>query len=399
MKDYQRKSGAILSYLVIGVTNLIGILYTPFLLKSLGQSEFGLFSLVASIITYFAILDFGLGNTIVRYTAKLRTENRMDSLSSIYGVLLFIYSSIAIVTIVSGIFLHPYVESLYEGALSQNELAKVKILLRIMMINVGLTFPLSVFTSIVMAHEKFVFLKSMQLVRIVLNTLFIVVFLEMGYKSVTMVTIMTVFNLLTLLGNLIYSFKKLKIKILFRLPDSFLLKELFSFSFYLFLGAIIDRLFWSSGQLILGATKGAIAVAIFALSIRLQQMYMSFSTSISGVFLPKITRMVSMKRSDQDVSDLFIRTGRVQFSILGFVLSGFIVFGKDFIMLWAGPEYLQSYHIALAFFIPLLIPLIQNLGITILQARNELRFRAVLYLALASVAIITRIGYIAKFLS
>ncbi len=112
-------------------------------------------------------------------------------------------------------------------------------------------------------------------------------------------------------------------------------------------------------------------------------MYMQFSTAISGVFLPKVTTMVAKNKTDQEISELFIRTGRIQFCVMSFILSGFVLFGKQFIALWAGDGYSDAYIIALLFFIPLIVPLIQNLGITILQARNQLRFRSLLYIIIA----------------
>ena len=76
---------------------------------------------------------------------------------------------------------------------------------------------------------------------------------------------------------------------------------------------------------------------------------------------------------------------------MSLALSGFIVFGRQFIILWAGPEYEDAYIICLLFFISLLIPLIQNLGITILQARNQMKFRSLLYVGLAAIAFISQV--------
>lgn len=149
----------------------------------------------------------------------------------------------------------------------------------------------------------------------------------------------------------------------------------------------MDRIYWSSGQFILATVAGTAAVAIYAVAITLQQMYMSFSSAIVGVFLPKVTAMVVTKQNDKILSDLFIRTGRIQYSVLCFILSAFVLFGQQFINLWAGPEYQQAYTISLLFFIPLTVPLIQNLGITILQARNQMKFRSTLYVIIACLSL------------
>ena len=149
----------------------------------------------------------------------------------------------------------------------------------------------------------------------------------------------------------------------------------------------MDRIYWSSGQFILGIYAGAKAVAIYAVAISLENIYMSFSTAISGVFLPRITSMITQKENEKSMSDLFIRTGRIQYIIMSFILIGFILFGKQFIIIWAGSDYSEAYYITLLFFVPLTIPLIQNLGITILQARNQMKFRSVSYVIIAIISL------------
>jgi len=145
----------------------------------------------------------------------------------------------------------------------------------------------------------------------------------------------------------------------------------------------MDRIYWSTGQFVLGAFVGTTAVAVFAVAIQLEYMYMSFSTAISGLFLPKVTAMTTMGHSEKSISDLFIRMGRIQYIILSFILTGFILFGEPFILLWAGNGYADTYIISLLFLIPITIPLIQNLGLTILQARDQMKFRSLLYIVIA----------------
>jgi O-antigen/teichoic acid export membrane protein len=153
----------------------------------------------------------------------------------------------------------------------------------------------------------------------------------------------------------------------------------------------MDRIYWSTGQFVLGAYAGTVVVAVFAVAIQLEHMYMSFSTAISGVFLPKVTAMAVHNSDGSAISDLFIRMGRVQYCVMVLVLTGFFLFGQQFILLWAGKGYEDAYFIAMLFFIPLTIPLIQNLGITILQARGQMKFRSLLYLIISLISFIAQI--------
>ena len=86
----QLKAGAVLNYVVIILNIGVGLLYTPYMLRMLGQNEYGLYSLVASVISYLTILDLGLGNAVVRYTAKFRTEGKQQEQYEMFGMFLLL---------------------------------------------------------------------------------------------------------------------------------------------------------------------------------------------------------------------------------------------------------------------------------------------------------------------
>ena len=383
----QLKAGAVLNYVVIILNIGVGLLYTPYMLRMMGQNEYGLYSLVASVISYLTILDLGLGNAVVRYTAKFRTEGKQQEQYEMFGMFLLLYACIGFLALlVGGVLFHSF-DQWFGHSMTIDELEKARLMILFLIFNVAFTFPMSIFGSILLAYERFVFPKVLQIVRILLNLVVMIVLLELGFRAVAMVVVQTVFNILTLVIHFFYCKYKLDIQLHFRRFRWDLLKEVTVYSFWIFLSVIMDRIYWNTGQFVLGMYGGTAAIAVFAVAIQLSMLYMSFSTSISGVFLPKVTAMVTSQSDQKEISDLFIRTGRIQYIVMAFILSGFIVFGRDFIRLWAGIDYEDAYWIAVLFFVSLTIPMIQNLGITILQARNRMKFRSLLYLVIAFVSL------------
>ena len=389
----QLKAGVVLNYVVIILNTVVGLLYTPYMLRMMGQSEYGLYSLVASVIAYLTVLDLGFGNAIVRYTAKFRAEKKTEEQYEMFGMFFLLYLVIGIIAFGIGLGLYFNVGTLFGNTMTAVELDRARIMMLLLVANLAFTFPMSIWGSIIQAYEDFVFQKSLNIFRIILNTAVMICLLHFGYKAVAMVVVQTIFNVLTLVVNFIYCRRKLNIHIYFRFKHFHwgFLKEVALYSFWIFLNAIMDRVYWSTGQFVLGAMVGTAAVAVFAIAIQLEGMYMQFSTAISSVFLPKVTAMVATNRSRKEISDLFIRTGRIQYIVLAYILSGFIIFGRQFIELWAGAGYSDAYIISLLFFIPLTVPLIQNLGVTLLQAGNEMKFRSVLYIIIALVSLAMQI--------
>ena len=387
MPKSQLKIGALLSYVVLALQNLVGLIYTPFMLRMMGKSEYGLYSIAASIVAYLTILDLGFGNAIVRYTAKFRAEGKLDEQFRMFGMFFLLYSLIGVITLIVGGILYLNAGNIFDATMTPVELQRTRWILALMVVNLAITFPFSLFGSIITAYEQFVFQKVLAIVRVILNTVTMVVLLTLGYKAVAMVVVTTIFNMVTLGCNFWYCKSCLKVRLKFSGFQLGFFKEVSVYSLWIFMNAIMDRVYWSSGQLVLGACVGTAAVAVFAVAIQLEHMYMSFSTAISGVFLPKVTAMTVNESDGKAISDLFIKTGRIQYCVMALVLSGFILFGQPFIQCWAGDGYENAYIIALLFFVPLTIPLIQNIGITILQARNQMKFRCVLYLGISLVSL------------
>ena len=147
---------------------------------------------------------------------------------------------------------------------------------------------------------------------------------------------------------------------------------------------IVDRINWSVDQFLLGRMIGTGAVAMYGVAGQLNQMYISMSTAVSGVFIPRVNILVAKETDNRKLSELFARVGRVQFIIMALIISGYGLYGREFIAIWAGKEYeTTSYLIGLFLMLPVTVPLIQNLGIEIQRAKNKHKVRSLAYLFIA----------------
>ena len=99
------KLGSILSMLTIIVGSIIQIVYTPLYMKYLGPADYGINSLVQSIIGYMSILNLGLGNAMLRYTTRYRAEGKIEEESSLNGMFLIIFSILMTIALVVGMYI------------------------------------------------------------------------------------------------------------------------------------------------------------------------------------------------------------------------------------------------------------------------------------------------------
>ena len=385
----QLRTGVLLSYVNLGISCIIPFLYTPVMMHMLGQAEYGLYCLANSVISYLTLLSFGFGSTIIRYISKYRAEKNKEAVCRTFGFFLQLYIFLGILVFVVGLVISNNVEVIFRKGLTVAEIDKIHILIIIMAFNTALSFPMSVFSSIITSYERYVYRKLIDMISTIAAPIFNLVTLYMGFASIGMSIASTILQILMLPLNVIYCFKILKINPKFkRIPYS-LIKEMLGFSFYVFLGTIVDMLFWSTDKVILGMLASSTAIAVYNIGGTFNNMVISLSTSISGVLTPKITGMVATDVSKEQFTELFIRIGRLQYFVIALIISGFSVFGQSFIQLWAGSEYADAYWIAILTMFPLCIPLIENTGLSIVIAQNKHKFRSIVYLIIAVLNVVS----------
>ncbi|MBS5115918.1 MAG: oligosaccharide flippase family protein [Erysipelotrichaceae bacterium] len=383
MQISQRKAGVILSYLSQIIQILSGLIYTPIMLRFLGQSEYGLYQLVYSVVSYLGLLSFGFSSSYIRFYSRIKTKNDKKEISKLNGMFLSIFIFLSLICVICGIIMLSQLKTILGNGLTDAEFGTAKILFAIMVVNLALTFPNSVFDSIISAHEQFIFQRTILILQNILNPFLTLPLLIMGFGSVGMVMVVTVLTIAKLFINVWFCIKKLQEHFIFRDFNFLLLKEMWVFTFFIFINLIVDQINWSVDKFLLGRISGTVAVAIYGVSGQLNTMYMQLSTSISNVFIPKVNKIVAENNNDDELTDLFIKVGRIQFIILSLVITGFIFFGRRFIEIWAGNGYSNSYIITLLLIIPVTIPLVQNLGLEIQRAKNIHKVRSIVYLFIA----------------
>lgn len=380
MKVNQIRAGAILSYVSLGLSTLISLVYTPIMIQRLGDAEFGIYQAVLPIISYLNLLSFGLGSAYVRYYSRYRAEGNEKGCAKLNGMFLLTYLFLGTLLLCAGFGLS-YCDIIFGKKLLPEEIALAERLLRILSVNAALTFPLSVFENHITINERYLFQKIVGMIKQVLNPLIMIPLLIIGYRSVTLTVVALLCTILSGIINIWYCFAKLKMKFSFRHYDFALLKEMFGFTFYVFLGIVVENVNWSIDRQLLTWFRGSTAVAVYAVAAQLNTFYLTFSNAISNVMIPRVHRLVAEERPMRELDALFTKVGRLQFILLGCIFFGFVAVGQRFVILWGGENKAVDYWTTLLLFFATMWTNIQTVGIEIQRAKNMHKFRSLVYLA------------------
>lgn len=390
MQNYQVKLGVVLSYILIICNALYGVFITPYMIRSLGEAEFGVFKTISSLGSSLMVLDLGIGGTVLRYVAMYRAKKEDDKIPNFVAMSLIQAISICVIVFGVSIFVLANINNIYGESFSAVQLKKAHQLFEILMLNICLHIIENVINGVMTGYNDFITANGTKLVRLLLRGTLIVLLLKLYHDSLIVVSVDLALTIATLLFELIYIRVHLALKIRFAHWDSFLFKEAGVYTFLMFLTSICAQVNNNLDNIIIGATKGPSLVTVYSIGLLIFSMYENLSTAISGVMLPTVTNILNGKDAKNNMIKTIIKVGRVQFLLLGASIIGFACLGRDFIQLWLGDGFDDVYIISLLLMCPALFELCVNVCLSILRAKRMLGFRTfVLFSTTAMNAIIT----------
>lgn len=385
----QRKAGTILSYLHILLSNTVSLLYTPYMLRLMGQSEYGLYGTASSFISYLSLLSFGIGGAYIRFNIRCRAAGDREEEKRLNGMFFTVFALLAGLVLVGGILCTLLAGELVEESFTAEELGKLRIIMLLLTGNMVITFLFNVVMMALQAYEKYIVLRTTALVTGLVTPVVNVIALNLGGRAVTITVLSLCISILTYLFYLWYARRSIHLAFSFRGFRRDTLREIFLFSGFLFLNSITDQITFSTDNVILSAIHGTAAVAVYTVGASFKNYFQQFSSSISGVFAPRVNTMVAQGEDRTALTEVFTRIGRLQFYVVSLVLIGYVSIGRDFIRLWAGEDYGDAFWIGLLLMLAVFVPAFQNIGLEIQKAMNMHKARSVVYflVALANIAL------------
>ena len=376
--------GAIMSYISIGINIVTGLVFTPWMIHSIGKENYGLFTLALSVISLF-VFDFGLSSAITRFLSIYIADGKKEKIEQCLGLVLRIYLVIDIflfLVLCSVYFFIPYIYK----ELTLEEIEKFKVIY-IMAASFSIfSLPFIPANGILTANEKFVQNKVCDIIHkiLVVLTMTVVLLYNGGLYTLVMVNIWS--GMIAYLAKLwcIYRFTDTRIDLHYfnRLE----IKETLQFSGWITIVSICKRLIFTIAPTILGFFCGSASIAIFGIANAIEGYVFYFADALSGLLLPRVSRVYIKEHGN--VLPLMIKVGRIQRYIVSAIVFGFIVLGQDFLNLWLGEQFADSYICIILLILPCVFQLPQEVGSHAIIVQNKVKEQAKVFIIMGLLNIV-----------
>lgn len=295
---------------------------------------------------------------------------------------------ICVTALILGFLFAANVETFFSGSFTSGQVGLAGELMAIMAVNVSATLFSTVFDAYIIAHEQFRYQQTRQMFTTLATPGIALVLLNLGMGAVGIALAQLSVTVILLVLNARYAYVKLGMRFSVKRFDGALFRAIAVFSAWIFANQVCELVNQSVPNMVLGALTSAVTVSVFAVSLQIRQVFYSLSTTMSGVFVPIINRIVAESDDNGVLTRLMTRVGRYQMLLFCWVYCGFVLLGRFFIVKWAGEGFMDAYYLICAMTLPVGVPLCQNTGIEIQRAKNRHKARSIVYLCMSAINVV-----------
>ncbi len=319
---------------------VIGFFLSPYLVHTLGNVRYGIWTMIVVITGYYGLLDLGIYQAVLQYVTRYRAQGKFNELNEIVSTataILVVGSMLAIVASAIAAWLIPYWIPIEGLPVWKAQLAFFAI-----GVSVSVGLPLAIYNAVIVACESFHVLSAISIVTRLISAGALVWALAsgMGLLGIAMVTLGT-----SLLGHIARA-----------LAANILLKELrvrpwhvkraackmlFSYGVWMWVARVGGMLLINIDLLIVGKIYGFTAATYYGIALSLI-MYAEMAVQGFSFVLAPVAIAGDATSDDWRVQSVLLRASRVGLMLSGTFFVGFLFLGKEFIAQWMGPSYVSG---------------------------------------------------------
>ena len=351
------------------VAGLISFLLTPVLIRSLGPYYYGLWMLVGSLTDYYGLLDAGIRVTLQRFVARQSGTNERDALNETFStalaLTLLVFALVAAVAIALAFLLPRFF--LLSGANQQ----AFQSLMLLFGLNVGLTLIARLCGAYLCGIHRFDLYNVAGIATALVRAALLVWVLWRGHGVIAVAVVTVVVAAASLLlHSLLLMQSDPQLRVSLRSTSASRIKELVSFSFYIFLTTVGDYLRGYTDSLVIGRWIGIAAITPFSVVVRLMEYFKQLMTGVIGPVMPAISELDAQQR-DSEVRHLFLRATRITALISFLVGVELVLNGKGLLRFWLGESFVGTFPLLLVMTIGYVVNFSQLPAVVLLIAKGR----------------------------
>lgn len=321
-----------------GLNVVVAFFLTPFIARSLGESGYGVWSLLMAITGYMGLVDLGVRVSTGRYLNYHLGRNELDKARDVIRTSLALYSGVGVVILaVAGILGH-WFPTLFPR-LPAELTSSADVVLFLLGINVWIGLYTATFGQLLLANNRFDIKNAIDVMALITRSTGTVFVLQRqagieGLAAVLLITGIVEFGATFVMGRIWgASLRDIGPRI-----DVEHLSMLIRFSAWSFIANLGSRVILYTDSIVIAALLGARELAVYAVGLMLIDYAANFLAQIASVATPDIYKMAGSGKL-KELERLALGVGETSLAVAVPGLVALALLATDFVRLWMGPSY------------------------------------------------------------
>ena len=321
----------------LAVSIIIGFFMMPFLVHRLGDSLYGIWILVVSLVGYGNLLDFGVHSSIVKYVSQYHATDDQDRLRSLFTTTLALYTAIGLLVVffaAGAAFLLPHLFTIPPELVGE-----ARIVLLIVGLSLALKFPAGVFEGFLSGLQRYEVANGIAIGCTLLRTALTVVLLINGQKLLALAAVALTSDLLRGAVMAAVCLRLLPwLSLGRRYLNAKILREIYGYGLWSAVIALASRVLYNSDPILIGIFLPAAAITPFAVANNLVVYLRQAAYGFGNVFTPAASDL-DAKSEHERLGWLVIYGTRYALAVILPAAVLIALLGREFLALWMGLRY------------------------------------------------------------
>jgi O-antigen/teichoic acid export membrane protein len=312
---------------------------TPFILNQLGETIYGLWVLVGSVMAYGYLLDLGIADAITKYTAEYSAKGQIEKARGLIATALWLYTGLGILVIIISVIIAPLFPLLFNVAPAEQTTAVWLVLLS--GIAVGITIPCTTTGAVLRGFQRFDLINLISVVAILLSAGATVVVLLMDGGAIGLVLVGVIVTLISQIPSVWFIYRlSPELRFGFGGADRSLLRTVASYSSSIFVMNLGGYLESKTDEIVIGGFLPIRAVTPYNLAYKLSTLPNVLTEQFLMLLLPMASE-IHAKDDPVQLRSLYIVSTRITLAIFLPVGLTLIILANPFLTAWVGVAYAE----------------------------------------------------------
>lgn len=394
MNRNNRNIGMALSYAYTFLNMLIGLFMSSFLLRMLGDIEYGLYQSISSFATYLVLLEFGTGTVMSRNVAIANNRDDMECLQKSVTTVWIMNVALAVVICLGSIIFYINIGNIYARTMTPGQVEYAQKIFLWIVGYLVCSFFLQTLNGLLLGMENYRFGQVLNILRLLLRTGMLVGAILLCKYAIVIAVTDCIIAAVAMVVTYIYCKRTYHFKIKVANFDKAVLKESIPLCVALLIQSLVNQANNSVDKFIIGIQMSLEAVALYSVAQYIYSVFSAVTTIPISMYLPQVAKDIGNKYDGEKITQTLIKPSRLICYLGGMILFGFIACGKQFVAIVYGSEKVEAWVYAIIIMIPMLLNMITGPIVNVLDVLNKRQIRSYALLATTVLNVIMTVIFI-----